>query len=145
MRKITARQIFTTYLAANILALLVFAGFVFLSAGDMGAYNSDSGSFTNIDRIAYNDGGTVTTDNHPFGENSVKGKKDGPNGIKALLPNGNRKVAKVVGVLPPDVAILNVGSNYFTLRVGEKCPAGVLNDVSSEGVYLNDEFIKFAK
>lgn len=144
MRKISAHQIFGTYLAANVLALLIFGGFVFLSLESTGI-GSVTDAFANIDRIAYDDGGVITSSNQPFGVYSVKSKKG--NGVKALLPKGNinKKVAKVAGVLPPDVAILNVGSNYFTVRIGEKCPVGVLNDVSSEGVYLNDEFIKFEK
>ncbi|MBQ0066761.1 MAG: hypothetical protein KBS60_01045 [Phascolarctobacterium sp.] len=148
MRKITGRLIFGTYMTANILALLLFAGIVFLNAEDMGV-TSATNNYANIDKIVYNDGGVITSGNQPFGVYTAK-KKKGDRFEKFFNPKGNnnnvrKPKVKVVGVLPPDVAILNTGSNFFTLRVGEKCPVGVLNDVSNEGVYLNEEFIKFEK
>lgn len=146
MRKITGRLIFGTYMTANILAVLLFAGFVYLNAEDFGT-GSVTNTYSNVDKIVYDDGGAITSSNHPFGGYTT-GKRNGDRFEKIFNPknsNSQKQGAKVVGVLPPDVAVLNVGSIYFTLRVGEKCPAGVLNDVSSEGVYLNDEFIKFAK
>lgn len=144
MQKLSHKLKFFTYLMADILAFVVFGGILFANYSD----STDSSAQNSLDlkNASVNDGGVITSTKLPFGMDMTgKHGRDGKS-PKVLLGTKNQgKGASVAGLLPPDVAILNIGGQYFTLRVGDKCPAGVLNEVSQEGVKLNDEFIKFKK
>lgn len=143
MQKLSHKLKFFTYLMADILAFVVFGGILFANYSDIN--NNSAPNPLNLNNASINDGGIITSTKLPFGM-EMTGKHGRDGSPKVLLGGKNQgKTAIVAGLLPPDVAILNVGGQYFTLRVGDKCPAGVLNEVSQEGVKLNGEFIKFKK
>lgn len=61
-------------------------------------------------------------------------------------PGGaHNDVLRVVGVLPPDVAILQCSGQTVTARIGSKTPWGTLSSVSKAGVTVGGEWVDFQK
>ncbi|WP_455654329.1 hypothetical protein [Phascolarctobacterium sp.] len=52
---------------------------------------------------------------------------------------------RVVGVLPPDVAILQRSGKTVTVKLGKETPWGTLTSVSKSGVTVGGEWVDFEK
>lgn len=58
---------------------------------------------------------------------------------------GHDDVLRVIGILPPDVAILQCAGRTVTAKIGTQTPWGTLSSVSKAGVTVGGEWIDFKK
>lgn len=49
---------------------------------------------------------------------------------------------KVLGVLPPDICIIQRGSDTITSRRGESTKLGNIGDITNQGVYIDGQYIQ---
>lgn len=68
-----------------------------------------------------------------------------PSNLNAPNVGGYDDTLRVVGVLPPDVAILQRSGKTVTAKLGTETPWGTLSSVSKSGVTVGGEWIDFEK
>lgn len=67
-----------------------------------------------------------------------------PNMPGALGNNGN-EVLRVIGVLPPDVVILQKGGRTVTARAGSSTEFGVIGTINKDGASVGGSWIEFSR
>lgn len=68
-----------------------------------------------------------------------------PSNPNAPYAGGYDDTLRVVGVLPPDVAILQRSGKTVTVKLGKETPWGTLTSVSKSGVTVGGEWVDFEK
>lgn len=68
-----------------------------------------------------------------------------PTNPNAPYAGGYDDTLRVVGVLPPDVAILQRAGKTVTVKIGKETPWGTLTSVSKRGVTVGGEWVDFEK
>lgn len=58
---------------------------------------------------------------------------------------GHDDVLRVIGILPPDVAILQCAGRTVTAKIGTQTPWGTLSSVSKAGVTVGGDWVAFKK
>lgn len=58
---------------------------------------------------------------------------------------GTQAVLTVIGVLPPDVVILQKGPDTVTAKVGSSTKFGVVNSVSMDGAVIDGSFVELKR
>lgn len=51
----------------------------------------------------------------------------------------------VLGVMPPDVAILRLGNKTYSVSAGSESPVGKIGKVTEEGVFINGSLVKLSE
>ncbi len=143
MRKIGVTTRLGIYAASVIAGALVFGSLAYLSTpAEVKPNPLPVVNFANTDL----DTGSITGTS-PFALPALQ-QMDVPDmpvppGVPSMLGAGMQAdVLTVIGVLPPDVVILQKGGETLTARAGSATKWGTVNSISSSGATIDGAFIK---
>lgn len=161
MRKINFATKLSCYGASMALSIALFGSYVMFSAAPL--QNVPEIPIINLDSITPNVNEKIPEDvieNNPLDTLSIipnagagiarRGMTPTPPGVPPMpvTPRepGNvgypaSRELKVLGVLPPDVVILERGGKTITARSGSETDFGTVGEITSDGAYVDDTFI----
>lgn len=144
MRKIGVTTKLATYMASVISGAMVFGSFAYLFTPaevkpnplpvvNFSNTNLDTGSITGTSPFALPDTSKMKVSDMPV-----------PPGVPSMPVGAGMQadVLTVIGVLPPDVVILQKGGETLTARAGSATKWGTVNSISSSGATIDGAFIK---
>ena len=142
------------YVVSFVIGAGVFGGFMFATAPEQDISEGNTLPVPNVKRVNLNASGFLGASN-PMGNFDVEQMSldrpelpdipDAP--ATADVSTGEKIIPNVTvrGVLPPDMAVVEVNNESLVVKVGEKTPAGNVSKVFADGVYIGGMKFELAK